>query len=101
MAHEIDQLAYSAVFGNDKSKAEARKQIHMRARKSGAVSSSIYPLYMAFGRNEIRKHFTVPAFNIRPLTYDAVAFCLVALLFLPARRAPRPPKQPEWASGME
>ncbi|HSP34885.1 MAG TPA: class II fructose-bisphosphate aldolase [Thermoanaerobaculia bacterium] len=71
MAHEIDQLAYSAVFGDEKSKAEARRQIHMRARQAGAISSSIYPLYMAFGRNEIKKHFTVPAFNIRTLTYDA------------------------------
>ncbi len=71
MAHEIDQLAYSAVFGDDKTKADARKQVHVRARQSGAVSSSIYPLYMAFGRNEIKKHFTVPAFNIRTLTYDS------------------------------
>ncbi len=69
--HEIDSLAYSAVFGDAATKAEARKQIHLRARKSGAISSSIYPLYMAFGRSEIRKRFTVPAFNIRALTYDA------------------------------
>ncbi|HSP13490.1 MAG TPA: class II fructose-bisphosphate aldolase [Thermoanaerobaculia bacterium] len=71
MAHEVDQLAYTAVFGDENAKSEARKQIHLRARKSGAVSSSIYPLYMAFGRNEIKKRFTVPAFNIRALTYDA------------------------------
>ncbi len=71
MSHEIDQLAFTAVFGDENAKSEARKQIHMRARKSGALSSSIYPLYMAFGRNEIRKRFTVPAFNIRALTYDA------------------------------
>src|SRR4029077_13278021 len=31
----------------------------------------IYLLYMAFGRNEIKRLFTVPAFNIRALTYDA------------------------------
>src|SRR6266540_5198523 len=71
MAHEIDQLAFTAVFGDDKGKAVARQQIHLRARKSGAISSSIFPLYMAFGRGEIRKRFTVPAFNIRALTYDA------------------------------
>jgi fructose-bisphosphate aldolase, class II len=70
MAHEVDQLASAAVFGDEKAKNDARKEIHLRARKSGAVSSSIYPLYMAFGRNEIRKKFTVPAFNIRALTYD-------------------------------
>src|SRR4029079_1652335 len=36
----------------------------------GAVPSSVYPLYMAMGRNEVRP-FTVPAFNIRALTYDS------------------------------
>jgi fructose-bisphosphate aldolase, class II len=70
MTHEVDQLAYTAVFGDDKAKADARTQIHLLARKSGAISSSIYPLYMEIGRNEIRKRFTVPAFNIRALTYD-------------------------------
>src|SRR4029079_14471805 len=40
------------------------------ARRRGAVPSSVYPLYMAMGRNEVRP-FTVPAFNIRALTYDS------------------------------
>jgi fructose/tagatose bisphosphate aldolase len=66
----IDDLAYTSVFAADAStRNEARKQIHLRARKSGAVASSIYPLYMAIGRGEVRS-FTVPAFNIRSLTYD-------------------------------
>ena len=70
-AASIDDLAYTAVFSpNAETKAEARKQIHLRARKAGAVSSSIYPLYMAIGRGEVRP-FTVPAFNIRALTYDS------------------------------
>jgi fructose/tagatose bisphosphate aldolase len=67
----IDDLAYTAVFaGNAEVKAEARKQIHLRARKSGAVPSSILPLYRAIGRGEVARRFTVPAFNIRALTYD-------------------------------
>jgi fructose/tagatose bisphosphate aldolase len=66
-----DQLIHSAVFGEGDAKADARKTIHMEARRRGAVSSSIYPLYMAFGRSEIDRLFTVPAFNIRALTYDA------------------------------
>ncbi len=70
-ATSIDDLVYTAVFSPDSAtKSEARKQIHLRARKAGAISSSIYPLYMAFGRGEIKKQFTVPAFNIRALTYD-------------------------------
>jgi fructose/tagatose bisphosphate aldolase len=67
----IDQLVHTAVFGDGDAKAEARRTIHMEARRRGAVSSSIYPLYMAIGRNEIDRAFTVPAFNIRALTYDA------------------------------
>ncbi|HYH08761.1 MAG TPA: class II fructose-bisphosphate aldolase [Thermoanaerobaculia bacterium] len=68
---DIDDLVYTAVFSTDASaKAEARKQIHMRARQSGAVPSSIYPLYQAIGNGELTPAFTVPAFNIRALTYD-------------------------------
>ena len=67
----VDQLVHTAVFGDGDAKAGARRTIHMEARRRGVVSSSIYPLYMAFGRNEIERLFTVPAFNIRALTYDA------------------------------
>lgn len=67
----VDQLVHTAVFGDGDAKAGARRTIHMEARRRGAVSSSIYPFYMAFGRNEIGRLFTVPAFNIRALTYDA------------------------------
>ena len=67
----IDDLVYTAVFSNDAgTKAEARKQIHMAARKHGAISSSIFPLYDAIGRGELDPKFTVPAHNIRALTYD-------------------------------
>jgi len=67
----IDDLIYTAVFSGDAdTKAEARKQIHMAARKHGAISSSIFPLYDAIGRGELDPTFTVPAHNIRALTYD-------------------------------
>jgi fructose/tagatose bisphosphate aldolase len=68
---QVDQLVHTAVFGDGEAKADARKTIHTEARRRGAVSSSIYPFYMAFGRGEIDRLFTVPAFNIRALTYDA------------------------------
>ena len=66
----IDQAVRDAVFGDANAKAAARKQIHNEARGRGAASSSIYPLYMAIGRGEMPRLFTVPAFNIRALTYD-------------------------------
>lgn len=67
----IDDLVYTAVFSTDgAAKAEARKQIHLRARQAGAIASSIFPLYDAIGRGELRPRFTAAAFNIRALTYD-------------------------------
>lgn len=67
----VDDLVYTAVFSsNEATKAEARKQIHLRARRAGAVPSSILPLYQAIGRGEVTRKLTVPAFNIRALTYD-------------------------------
>lgn len=67
----IDDLVRTAVFSTDsEKKTEARREIHLRARKSGAVPSSIFPLYRALGRGEVTRKFTVPAFNIRALTYD-------------------------------
>ena len=70
-ARSVDDLVYTAVFSsNEAAKAEARRQIHLRARQAGAVPSSIAPLYKAIGRNEVGRKFTVPAFNIRALTYD-------------------------------
>ena len=70
MTHPIDSLVHAAVFGDGAAKANARKQIHLQARQSGAVASSIYSLYMAIARSEVRA-FTTPAFNIRALTYDS------------------------------
>src|ERR1051326_6376032 len=72
MSHDsIDDLVHTAVFSSDAAaKAEARKQIRLRARQAGAVPSSIFPLYDAIGRGELKPTFTVPAHNIRALTYD-------------------------------
>ena len=71
MTHEVDELIHSAVFSGDEAKRnDARKQIHMRARQSGAVPTSIFPLYQAIGQGKLDPKFTVPAFNIRAITYD-------------------------------
>ncbi|HDQ03804.1 MAG TPA: aldolase [Deltaproteobacteria bacterium] len=67
----IDDLIYTAVFSADKSTQEAACWlIRNTARTLGIYSSSIQPLYEAMGRSEITG-FTVPAVNIRMLTYDA------------------------------
>lgn len=67
---DIDALIHAAVFAQaEKQKKDARKAIRQLAAECGAISSSIYPLYQAFGKGDIAG-LTVPAINIRTLTYD-------------------------------
>ena len=66
----VDQLITTAVFAADATLREnAKEQIAALATALGAKPSSIHALYRAFGSGEVQG-FTVPAFNIRTLTYD-------------------------------
>ena len=66
----IDRLVYNAVFNGDKGVVkEARELINSIARALGIRSASIHDLYAAMGRGECGG-FTVPAINIRGITYD-------------------------------
>src|SRR3989344_6085391 len=66
----IDELILTAVFSPQANiQKEARSIIYQKAREHGIFPSSLHQLYRAFGRGEI-SGFTVPAFNIRTLTYD-------------------------------
>jgi len=67
----IDNLIYTAVFCSDKAAQIAACWLIRRAGTAlGIMSASIQPLYEAMGREEL-KGFTVPAINIRGITYDA------------------------------
>lgn len=66
---DIDKLVFTSQFGSPEEKRQAQLEIRERAAKHGAIASSIQPLYMAFGRGDI-SGFTVPAINVRCLTYD-------------------------------
>jgi len=67
----IDDLIYTAVFSSDQATQEAARWLIRRAGVAmGIISASIQSLYEAMGRGEI-KGFTVPAINLRGLTYDA------------------------------
>lgn len=67
----IDDLIYTAVFSPDDGVREAARWM---IRRAGAaleiISASIQPLYEAMGREEI-SGFTVPAINLRGITYQA------------------------------
>ena len=65
----MDRLARAAVFGSQDEKEHARWLIWELGQAAGVRAASIHDLYMARGRGEIRG-FTVPAINVRGLTYD-------------------------------
>lgn len=68
---DINQLINSAVFSEDEQeKKKTREQISQLAKESGIESASIYSYYMAIGEGKVPPDSTVPAINIRALTYD-------------------------------
>ncbi len=72
----IDILVYNAVFADDPAlRGRARWMIKSAGIDLGVWSASIQGLYDAMGRGEVAD-YTVPAVNIRGLTYD-VARALV------------------------
>lgn len=65
----MDELIYEAVFTEDKDRQAALFTLIKEAAKAaGSVPASIQELYEEMGRNY--PGFTVPAINIRGLTYD-------------------------------
>lgn len=65
----IDDLIYEAVFNPDEEKRNTLQRLVIEmSKKMGAVPSSIQTLYEEMGRDY--PGFTVPAINIRGLTYD-------------------------------
>ena len=66
----VDWLVYNAVFNDSKDvKANCRWLIKASASSLGTWPASIQGLYEAMGRGEC-SGFTVPAVNVRGLTYD-------------------------------
>ena len=66
----IDDLIFTAVFSPDPATSQAAGYLIRRgAAALGIISASIQPLYEAMGRRELGG-FTVPAINIRGITYD-------------------------------
>jgi len=66
----IDRLVYTATFTeDDELKKEVQHVIRAVAEHLHCGPHSIHDLYIAAGRNEVGG-FTVPAMNVRTLTYD-------------------------------
>ena len=65
----MDSIIYEAVFSEGEKKNALLILIKEIAKAAGAIPSSIHSLYEEMGRTY--PGFTVPAMNIRGLTYDA------------------------------
>ena len=65
----MDRLVRAAVFGEADEKEHARWLIWEISQAVGVRASSIQDLYMARGRGETHG-FTVPAINVRGMSYD-------------------------------
>ncbi len=65
----IDGLVAQAVFGDEPTREESRRQIRELAESRGIYAASIQGLYEAAGKGAYQNK-TVPAINIRGLTYE-------------------------------
>ena len=71
MSDKIEDLIFAAVFSEDpEEKTKARTEIKRQANEQGIKSTSIYLYYTAIGAGKVPADSTVPAVNIRALTYD-------------------------------
>jgi fructose/tagatose bisphosphate aldolase len=67
---DMDKTIMDLVINDDfTKKRDLAKRIREEAEKRGIYPASIYEFYMARGRDEF-SGFTVPAINIRSMTYD-------------------------------
>lgn len=64
----MEKILYDALFGSDDLKKKARKEIYKKAKEKGIISASIKEFYKKMGGGEF-SGFTVPAINIRGLTF--------------------------------
>jgi fructose/tagatose bisphosphate aldolase len=71
LQENIYKVAEKSALGEAPEKGIAQYVIRKAALAFGAVPSSINDLYLARGRGEIPYNFTVPAMNMRMLTFDS------------------------------
>ncbi len=83
-SHKFRNLAYNLVYNsifnsNQDVRELCRWIVHVGAGECGIRPASIHDLYMARGRGEC-SGFTVPAINIRGLTFDVARMVFVAAI---------------------
>ena len=69
---KIEELVKKAVLDQDEeTRLQARYLVRVIAAEAGVHPSSIHDLYLARGRGDVPNTFTVPAINLRSLTFYA------------------------------
>ncbi|MGB3713912.1 MAG: class II fructose-bisphosphate aldolase [Candidatus Promineifilaceae bacterium] len=66
----IDDAVFTAVFGEGLVRDIARWLVWEIGQDLGIFLASIHEMYMAAGRGELPKIFTVPAINVRAMNYN-------------------------------
>lgn len=70
-SEQIKQIVWEYVFTNDENIKKGAKYVLWEfANQKGIFPDSIVDVYKARGEGRLANNFTVPAFNIRGLTYD-------------------------------
>jgi fructose/tagatose bisphosphate aldolase len=67
----IGKLIKASTLNSDTKAAAARYLVRGAAQEIGIVPASIHDLYMARGRGDVPPNFTVPAINLRVLSFNA------------------------------
>lgn len=75
----IGKLVEISAIGSGAAQGWSRYLVRAAALSLGAFPASIHDLYMARGRGELPLTFTVPAINLRVLSYDAARAVFRAL----------------------
>jgi len=71
LSENIHRLAEISVLESGKRQNLARYLVRKIALALGIIPSSIHDLYMARGRGDVPTNFTVPAINLRALSFNA------------------------------
>ena len=79
---DVDQLVWLATFGDSNERPRCQWLLWEFAQANGVRPWSINDLYMARGRGEVPNNFTVPAMNLRAMTYDVARTVFRAALKL-------------------
>jgi fructose/tagatose bisphosphate aldolase len=71
LQHTIHKLTEISAVGSGPRKGMAQYLIRLAAQAFGLYPASINDLYLARGRGEVPSNFTVPAMNLRAISFDS------------------------------